>query len=283
MTNKNHDIVYIRDLEIDTIIGIYDWEREIKQVVSIDLEMATDIRKAAATDDIVYALNYKSVGKRIIQFVEASEYQLLETMAEKIAQIVLTEFAVSWLRLRVSKPGALSGSRDVGLVIERESSSSTKKVFLGIGSNIDKENAVREALHLLDKAFGALDISPVFESEAIGFDGENFYNLVVSFDTCLSLEEIVKIYKGIEDQFGRDRTAPKFGARTLDIDPLLYGDLICKKPVILPRDEILENAFVLWPLSILAPDLKHPQTGTRFSEHWKSYDKEQKLWQVNFN
>ena len=120
MSNISRDIVYIRDLQIKTIIGIYDWERKIKQTVSIDIEMATDIAKAAASDNIDDALNYKAVGKRIIQFVEESSYQLVETMAEKVAQIVLDEFAVPWLRLRVSKPGALRGSKDVGLVIERE-------------------------------------------------------------------------------------------------------------------------------------------------------------------
>jgi len=120
LSNNSRDIVYIRDLQIKTIIGIYDWERKIKQTVSIDIEMATDIAKAAASDNIEDALNYKAVGKRIIQFVEESSYQLVETMAEKVAQIVLDEFAVPWLRLRVSKPGALRGSKDVGLVIERE-------------------------------------------------------------------------------------------------------------------------------------------------------------------
>ena len=122
MGTNNRDIVYIRDLQIKTIIGIYDWEREIKQVVSIDIEMATDIAKAAASDSIEDAINYKAVGKRIIQFVEESEFQLVETMSEKVAQIVLNEFSVEWLRLRVSKPGALRGSKDVGLVIERERS-----------------------------------------------------------------------------------------------------------------------------------------------------------------
>lgn len=113
------DIVYIRDLQIDTIIGIYDWEREVRQTVSLDVEMAADISKAAATDDIQYALNYKSVAKRIIGFVEDSEFLLVETMAEQIAQIIRDEFSVPWLRLRLSKPGALRGARDVGLVIER--------------------------------------------------------------------------------------------------------------------------------------------------------------------
>ncbi len=113
------DIVYIRDLQIETIIGIFDWERQVKQTVSLDLEMAADIRRAAETDDIQYALDYKTVSKRLISFIEQSEYQLVETMAEAVADIVREEFDVPWLRLRLSKPGALRGARDVGLLIER--------------------------------------------------------------------------------------------------------------------------------------------------------------------
>jgi len=113
------DIVYIRELQIETIIGIYDWEREIKQIVSLDLEMATDIRKAAATDDIQYALNYKAVSKRLIQFISESEFLLVETMAEKVAALVMSEFNVPWIKLRLSKPGAVRGARDVGMLIER--------------------------------------------------------------------------------------------------------------------------------------------------------------------
>ena len=113
------DIVYIRDLRIETIIGIYDWEREVKQTISLDLEMAHNISKAAESDDIQYALNYKSIAKRLIKFVEQSEFLLVERMAEEIASIVRDEFSVPWLTLRVSKPGALRGTQDVGIIIER--------------------------------------------------------------------------------------------------------------------------------------------------------------------
>ena len=117
------DLVYIKNLRIETIIGIYDWEREVKQVVSMDLEMAADIKMAAQTDNIGYALNYKSISKRIIKFVQEQKFKLIESMAEEVAQIVLIEFSVPWVRLRISKPGALRGSEDVGIIIERESRS----------------------------------------------------------------------------------------------------------------------------------------------------------------
>jgi len=113
------DIVYIRDLEIETVIGIYGWEREVKQVVSLDLDMATDIRKAALSDSIEDTLDYKAVSKRLISFIGESQFQLIETMAEQVTEIVRNEFDVPWLRLRLSKPGAVRGSRDVGVIIER--------------------------------------------------------------------------------------------------------------------------------------------------------------------
>ncbi|PKM22954.1 MAG: dihydroneopterin aldolase [Gammaproteobacteria bacterium HGW-Gammaproteobacteria-14] len=113
------DIVYIRDLKVATVIGIFDWERRIRQTVSLDLEMATDIRRAAASDHIDDALDYKAVGKRLIAFIEESEFQLVETLAERVADIVIGEFGVPWMKLRLSKPGALRGSQDVGIIIER--------------------------------------------------------------------------------------------------------------------------------------------------------------------
>lgn len=113
------DQVFIRGLKVDTVIGIFDWERQIRQTVAIDLAMGTDIRAAAASDAIDDALDYKSIGKRIITFVQESEFLLVETLAERIAGIVMEEFGVPWLRLSLSKPGALRGADDVGVTIER--------------------------------------------------------------------------------------------------------------------------------------------------------------------
>jgi dihydroneopterin aldolase len=113
------DIVYINDLRVDTVIGIFAWERRVRQTISIDLEMGFDIARAAASDDIADTLDYKAVGKRIIAHVQQSQAQLVERLAEEIAAIVREEFGVPWLRLRISKPGALRGAKDVGLVIER--------------------------------------------------------------------------------------------------------------------------------------------------------------------
>ena len=120
-TGNPMDIIFLRGLKVETLIGIYDWEREIRQTVVIDLEMATDIRRAAATDDIAYTLDYKAVSKRVMQFVETSEFFLVETLAEKITALIREEFAVPWVRLTLNKKGAISGASDVGILIERGS------------------------------------------------------------------------------------------------------------------------------------------------------------------
>ena len=113
------DIVFIKDLQIETVIGIYDWERKIRQTVSLDIEMAADIREAARSDNIDDTLSYKSVAKRLIEFVEQSDYELVEALAEEICRIIRDEFEVPWVRLTLHKPGAVRGSRSVGVIIER--------------------------------------------------------------------------------------------------------------------------------------------------------------------
>lgn len=113
------DKIFLEDLRVQAVIGIWEWERRIRQTVSLDIELATDVRKAAASDEIDDALDYKGIAKRLVRLVEESEFRLVETLAETLARTVITEFGVSWLRLSVSKPGAIEGSRNVGVVIER--------------------------------------------------------------------------------------------------------------------------------------------------------------------
>jgi dihydroneopterin aldolase len=113
------DIVFLKDLRIETVIGVYDWEREVKQTVILDVDMSADVAKAASSDHIDDALDYKAVAKRLIEFVEKSEFQLVETLAERCAQIVMEEFGVAWVRLTLNKIGAVTKARDVGVIIER--------------------------------------------------------------------------------------------------------------------------------------------------------------------
>ena len=113
------DKIFLEDMRVETVIGIWEWERKIRQTVAIDLEMSADIRKAAASDEVEDTLNYKSVAKRVQAFVGESSFQLVETLAEKIAAIILDEFDVDWVRVRVNKPGAIRGAKGVGVLIER--------------------------------------------------------------------------------------------------------------------------------------------------------------------
>lgn len=119
MGNRASDKIFLRGLEVECIIGFIDWERRVKQRIQIDLELPVDCTRAARSDDVVDTLDYKSVAKRVIAFVEASEFMLVETMAHRMAMLILEEFGIEWVRIWINKPGAIRGSRDVGVAIER--------------------------------------------------------------------------------------------------------------------------------------------------------------------
>ncbi len=158
------------------------------------------------------------------------------------------------------------------------------RVYLSLGSNVDRHRHISAALNALESAFGLLQLSRVYESEAVGFDGDNFFNLVVGLDTGMSVGQLQQLIKDIEDDNGRQRGGPRFSARTLDIDILTYGNLVGEVDgVHLPRDEILENAFVLCPLAEIAGEQKHPVTGQTYRSLWDEFDKSsQKLWPIDF-
>lgn len=158
------------------------------------------------------------------------------------------------------------------------------QVFLGLGSNLEREKNIRAGLAALKDLLGELIVSPVYESESVGFKGSHFYNLVVSAKTELTIAQLSEALKKIEDENGRVRTGPKFSPRTLDLDILTYGDFVgVEAGVELPRAEITENAFVLLPLSELAPNELHPQLQKKYAQIWAGYDKSlQSLWVVDF-
>ncbi|MGB5446056.1 MAG: 2-amino-4-hydroxy-6-hydroxymethyldihydropteridine diphosphokinase [Psychromonas sp.] len=154
------------------------------------------------------------------------------------------------------------------------------QVFIGIGSSINKAENIHSGIASLRLQFGELTLSPVYESEAIGFSGVNFYNLVVELHTQVETSELIQILKSIEVKHGRPENAVKFAPRTLDLDLLLYDQQINPK-IDLPRAEILKNAFVLKPLSELAPTLSHPVSGLTYQTLWHNYPQEkQKLWEI---
>ncbi|MDY6798393.1 MAG: 2-amino-4-hydroxy-6-hydroxymethyldihydropteridine diphosphokinase [Pseudomonadota bacterium] len=158
-----------------------------------------------------------------------------------------------------------------------------RRVYISIGSNIDRERYVAAALDALDHWFGGLVISPVYESEAVGFDGDNFYNLVVGVDTGWSVAELSRHFKQLEADNGRRRDVPKFSGRTLDLDILTWGDATGEVDgVTLPRADIMTNAFVLRPLADIAPGECHPACGRSYRGLWLDYRTNQKLWPVDF-
>jgi 2-amino-4-hydroxy-6-hydroxymethyldihydropteridine diphosphokinase len=151
------------------------------------------------------------------------------------------------------------------------------KIYIGIGSNIHRKKHIKMALSALDKKFGKLLLSPIYETAAVGFEGDNFYNLVSFFKTNLNLPDIESILKDIEDQSGRDRTQKKFSARTLDIDLLLFDEeILHSQGIDIPRNEILKYSFVLKPLVDIAPSLIHPETNKSMVEHWNLFQLEHK-------
>ena len=155
-------------------------------------------------------------------------------------------------------------------------------VYLGLGSNQQASVNIKRALAALAERFKVTGISPVYESESVGFEGDNFLNLVVAVTTELSIAELLAQLRAIEDAQGRDRTLPRFASRTLDIDILTYDNAVGTiDGVSLPRDEILKNAFVLQPLADLAPEAIHPEVNKSYQQLWNEYDSEkQKLWRV---
>lgn len=158
------------------------------------------------------------------------------------------------------------------------------KVYVGIGSNIDRESNIRGAVRELAAHYGALALSAVYESKSHGFDGENFFNLVAGFESADSIETIKQTLSDIETLRGRVRQENRFSARTLDLDLLLYGDVVRHDGELnLPHPDILRYAFVLQPLAEIAPEARHPETGMTYAEMWNRSDKTgQDLWPVEF-
>ncbi len=159
------------------------------------------------------------------------------------------------------------------------------RAYVGIGSNIDREDNIQGGLARLREEFGKLIVSAVYESRSYGFSGDNFYNLVAGFDTDLPVSSVAERLREIEYEFGRQRSQEKFSSRTLDIDLLLYGDLVCNdENLVLPREDVLKYSFVLCPLADIAAAELHPVTGTSYAKHWEEYTgTREDIWKSGFD
>ena len=148
------------------------------------------------------------------------------------------------------------------------------RIYISLGSNIDRERNTRSGVAALRRRFGELELSSVFESEAVGFEGDAFFNMVIGCEVSEDVHSANRALAEIEDAHGRDRSGPRFSSRTLDLDLLLYDDLVMDENGLrLPREEILKNAFVLWPLAEIAPDRVHPLVKETYARLWAEFDK----------
>jgi len=317
--DKAGDKVFIEGLEIHALIGIYDWERRIRQPLVFDLEMVFDNRRPATSDAIADTLDYKAISKRLIAFVSTSAYGLVETLAERCAQVVLQEFDVTHLRLKLSKPGAVRGARAVGVIIERSRAdlprpaavvapaaaqpkpremataataamsggaakapsrrksaakfrNASSRAYLSLGSNIEPEQNLRDAVAALRERFGEVLLSPVYRTAAVGFEGPAFLNAVAVIDSDIHPFALNDWLHALEIAQGRDRRDASYSNRPLDIDIIYFGDLVLDGPgdFQLPRPE-LRHAFVLKPLADVAPDFVDPIRGATLAQLWAAH------------
>jgi 2-amino-4-hydroxy-6-hydroxymethyldihydropteridine diphosphokinase len=162
----------------------------------------------------------------------------------------------------------------------------TNKVYLSLGSNLDKQKNIKSCLNYLSSSFNNILISPIYQSPSFGFEGNDFYNLVVKIETCFELKALKLWLMKLEDLHGRDRSKPRYSNRTLDIDILLFNTLVVDDSfIVIPRPEILTQAYVLKPLTDIASQLNHPQTYKSFSQHWNEIKhlKNNRIKQIKLN
>lgn len=261
------DIIFIKNLRIDTIIGVYDWEKEQRQDVVLDIEVETDTDVSAITDDIRDTVNYKTITDRVVAFVQSQQFELVESLAESVASIILAEFATSCVHVQLTKPGVVYGGADVGVRITRTNIECLRTVYVALGSNIDAKQNIKKALNLLEVTFGDLMVSPAYENPAVGFQGDDFINVVVSFDTPLNAYALIDKLRGLEIELGRNEEAESYTPREIDIDALALGGVVVQSDKFkLPRKCITKFAFVLKPLADIAGERTHPELGKTYNQ-----------------
>jgi 2-amino-4-hydroxy-6-hydroxymethyldihydropteridine diphosphokinase len=282
---SSSDRIFLNELKVHCIIGIFPWERRKKQPVLIDLDFPIDTRKSAKRDRIEDAVDYKRIAKSAIRFVEKSRFQLLETLAEELAGHLLVNFPIPQLHLKVSKPGAIRGSRNVGVEILREGADPLGRLaYLGLGSNVNPGFHLANAVGELSRCFTLRSISHVYETSPVGGrKGQPpFWNLVLSLERQGTPEGMKRFLNLIEKKEGRVPNKDPMSDRTLDLDLLLWGEKTGKKNGIsLPHRDLFRRAFVIYPLLEIAPLLKVPGTDRSIVELAAAFpDRSQKIQQL---
>lgn len=261
------DIIFIKNLRIDTVVGVYDWEKEQRQDVVLDIEVETDTDVSAISDDIRDTVNYKTITDRIVAFVQSQQFELVESLVESVASIILAEFATSCVHVQLTKPGVVYGGADVGVRITRTAIDCLRTAYVGLGSNINAKHNINKALEVLEATFGDLIVSPAYQNPAVGFEGDDFINVVVSFDTPFNAYALMDKLRCLEIELGRDAQAESYTPREIDIDALALSEVVLESPnFTLPRKCITTFAFVLKPLADIAGERTHPQLGKTYSQ-----------------
>jgi dihydroneopterin aldolase/2-amino-4-hydroxy-6-hydroxymethyldihydropteridine diphosphokinase len=279
------DYIVLTGLKISCIIGIFDWERKQKQNVLIDLKIPCDVLKASQKDNIMDAVDYKKIAKITIAFVEKSDFQLVETLAEKLADLLMKTFKLAEIELSVSKPTAIRGSQNVGVKIHRihPSVGSEELIFLSLGSNINPRQNLELALREISAKYPFQGLSHVYETSPVGDPHQTtFWNMTAAVSANEKPEKIRLWLANLEKKAGRKKNTKNFGPRTLDVDLIIWKALVQKlKTFCLPHPDITSKAFVLFPLLEISPTWIHPETQKSIIELAALFeDKTQKIRQL---
>ena len=285
MPLRTQDYIVLIGLKVSCIIGIFDWERKQKQDVLINLQIPCDAHKAAQRDNIADAVDYKKIAKTTIAFVEKSDFQLVETLAEKLADLLIKNFQLSEIELSVSKPAAIRGSQNVGITIHRFQTASNPQetVFLSLGSNINPKQNLELALMEISAKYSLQGLSHVYETSPVGnIQQDPYWNMAVAIATFEKPEKIRLWLSSLEKKAGRVKNKKNHSPRTLDVDLIAWKNLVKKsKDFSLPHPDVVSKAFVLFPLLEICPSWKHPETNISIIELAASFkDKNQKLKQL---
>jgi 2-amino-4-hydroxy-6-hydroxymethyldihydropteridine diphosphokinase len=283
---RTPDYIILTGLKISCIIGIFDWERKQKQDILVDLKIPCDVRKASQKDSIADAVDYKKIAKTTIAFVEKSDFQLVETLAEKLSYLLMNAFQLTEIELSVSKPAAIRGSQNVGIKIHRVQPAVHPEdlVFLSLGSNINPRENLELALREISKKHPIQGLSHVYETSPVGYSNQKaFWNMTVAVSTDEKPEKIRFWLAGLEKKAGRKKNKKNFGPRTLDVDLIAWKKLVRKsKNFHLPHPDITSKAFVLFPLLEINPTWIHPENQKPIIELGASFkDKTQKIRQLS--
>jgi dihydroneopterin aldolase/2-amino-4-hydroxy-6-hydroxymethyldihydropteridine diphosphokinase len=266
------DRIQIKDLHLRTIIGIGEEERRARQDVLINIILHTDTRAAERSDDINDALNYRTLTKRVIKLVEDSQFYLIEKLAAEIAALCLDDPRVEGVSVAVEKPGAVRFARSVGVEIYRTRADPEKRlnrVFIALGSNINSEYNMREAVRRLAACCHLQAVSPVYETQPVGkADQANFLNAAALIETDLTAAELkMQVLQAIEQELGRVRSADRNAPRTIDLDIVLFNDQVLEVGQRhIPDPDLLQCPHIALPLADLAPHQRHPETGQTLLE-----------------